>query len=801
MNVCGCGRYLLVAALFLLLLVAGGCGSLSRYKARGCLPLPGLTAEVIVKRDEKGMAYIYAERLDDALKAQGFVTAQDRLTQMALTRLSVTGRISELRGSDGARQDTFMRTIGFHHQAKRQAAMLDADTRRFLQSYVDGINAFMARRDRFQRWELNRAGLKPEPWAIEDVLCILLYMSWNSSGQLEAEILPQMLQASGAAGRIFPLNINPDDPSDSRVGALSPGTEPAGPDLTASEGTMPAPGDAGPGLGSNNWAVSPRLSPNGRPVVANDPHLTAGRLPGWWYPVGLIVKNRCRAVGACIPGIPALIVGRNEHIAVGVTNSYGDGRDMYVETPDPNDPENAYLEGADSIPFSRRTERLRVKDPTAPGGYREEPIEIKSTKRGPIISNVVVPSKECISLRWAPFETMTGSLGLEKILLDAKSTADVREALRSVNMIMLNFVFADRDGNIGWHASGRIPVRAGNDGAQPHLAKGGDDNWTGWIPFEEMPQLDNPKRGWIGTCNHKTVRNDYRWYYSSYFAPACRYERLSELLDAPGRKSIDDHWRFQRDIVNPDARRMVPPIAAALLAREQTREMGAILSKWDFREDPEQVAPTLFHALYGALVRDRFTEHFGEKATKTMLGVPYFWHDAVVRMVTDDTSPWFGKTKTEEVKAAMAESFRQAAVSAAADLRERFGASPKAWHWGKAHQIEFVHPFGLTGMRKKLFGGGRHPERGSAGTLCRAGYALDKPFNVTYGASLRMVADLGDDDKVLAVLPGGVCGRVLHRHSKDQIKPFLQGKKMYWWLSDEAIQKHTRSTLRLNPAP
>jgi penicillin amidase len=301
-------------------------------------------------------------------------------------------------------------------------------------------------------------------------------------------------------------------------------------------------------------------------------------MPSPWYPIGIITPEM-RFVGVGIPGTPSLTIGRNDHIAVGVTNSYGDTQDLYIETVDPKDP-NRYLEGGVSIPFQWVEETLKIKDKKATEGYRKETIRIRMTRRGPVVSEVIpgIKINHMVTLRWAPFETMGPSLGLDKVQ-QARSVDEIREALKEVNWIGLNFVFADTKGNIGWQTSGKLPIRSQGEGTLPYIVRDGRDNWIGWIPFDKMPRSYNPERGWLGTCNHKTFKEDYPYYYSSHLSPSYRYRRLSQLLDAPGLKSVDNHWQFQRDTMNLMAKEITPIMVKALKVHEDTKVMADILSR------------------------------------------------------------------------------------------------------------------------------------------------------------------------------------------------------------------------------
>ena len=785
----------------LFLYCLAGCSALNRYQRAGDLSLSGLKEKVNVLRDEKGMAYLYAQNMDDVLFAQGFVSAQDRLFQMELTRLFASGRLSEMAGEETKGLDIRMRTIGFFRNAQRHAPLLDEPTRRNLQRYVDGINACIRENPESIPLEFKLSGIAAQPWRIEDALTIMYYMSWGSSANLGTEIIAQMLVEKlgmEKAREIFPLNINPDNKDRGRQANTGSGQEVTGINLGPDQALLSFLETDSLRIGSNNWVVGPNASPGGKPILANDPHLDARILPGPWYPVGLITPEM-RFVGAGIPGTPSLVVGRNSHIAVGITNSYGDTQDLYIETLDPKDP-GRYLEGVLSVPFQLIEETLKIKDKKAPEGFRLETIRIRTTKRGPVVSGILPGLKgdKVITLRWSPFETMGPALGLDKVQ-EARSVMEVREALKGVNWIGLNFVFADTEGNIGWQTSGKLPIRSQKDGTVPFVVKDSQDNWIGWIPYEKMPQSHNPEKGWLGTCNHDTVPRDYPYYYSSHLSPSYRYRRLSELLDGPGVKSADDHWQFQRDTLNLMAREITPIMVKALVAHEDTKPLAAILMKWNFQDDQDQAAPTIFQAVYRKFALMVFSEKLGTELTALMLDNWYFWQERLQDMVIKGTLPWPGDLTMDQTKKTRDDLFYRAAKTVIEELTPSLGGNPENWLWGKVHQLELVSPIRRKGFGKGLLGGGSHPMGGSGETLYRGIYGFNQPFGVTISASMRMVADLADEDKIVAVLPGGITARVFDPHTTDQIKPFMEGEKLYWWFSDKAIRDHARQTMILSP--
>jgi acyl-homoserine lactone acylase PvdQ len=464
---CGVVVFFIFAALYFSL------PFLNNYKKTGELSVSGLKKPVKICRDEKQMAYIYAQNLEDALLAQGFVTAQDRLFSMQLTRMIAQGRISELAGSSARDLDIKMRTIGLHRIARRQAEILEPGTQSFFEAYVTG-----------------------------------------------------------------------------------------------------------------------------------DPHLDPRILPGVWYPLGIITPE-IRAVGVNIPGLPGMAMGRTSHISLAMTNNYGDMQDLYIETPCPEKP-GYYLDNSRPVPFKTLKETLLIKDKDAPGGFRREVIEIRFTKRGPVVSDLFpeLDSEKIITLRWAPVESMNPEIGLKDVIT-AKSVHGLHQVLKKIPMLCLNWVFADSQGNIGYRATGRIPIRSNKDGTFPYSVKNGTDNWEGWIPQDQMPANTNPDKNWLGTCDHKTIAHDFPFYYSSFFAPSYRYQRLKQLMEEPGSKSVDVNWQYQRDTKNLMAEKIAPIMGNALLEEDETREMGQILLDWDFFDDTNlERGPCLFAAPVKPCVAD-----------------------------------------------------------------------------------------------------------------------------------------------------------------------------------------------------
>ncbi len=779
---------------------------INRIQTSGNILLPGLSSPVKILRDEKGMAYIHAENLPDALTAQGFVTAQDRLFQMELTRRMSQGRISELAGRKTIQLDIRNRTLDFHRQAKKHAALLSEQERKYIKCYLRGLNYYITGYKKYHPVEFRLAGIQPEPWDIPDVLSIGYYMGWESAANLKTELVTQMLVdkvGPERAAELFPLNTNPDDNN----GSVSLRNKNAW--KTASATGLDLSGDTGLksyfehtgglNVGSNNWVVGPDCSRSGRPLVANDPHLDPTLQPGPWYPAGIIIPG-LRAVGVTIAGLPGMVVGRTNSVSYGVTNSYGDAQDLYIETLDPEKSGN-YLEGKKSVPFEKREETIVYRDSDAEQGYSKKTITILKTGRGPVISNILpgLNTKKVITVRWSPYESMLPETGL-LLMFQAKSAGEVRSSLSKLTFIMLNFVFADTQGNIGWHTTGKLPLRSQGESITPYTVKDGIDNWRGWIPFDKMPSDFNPEKGWLGTCNHNTVKKDYPYYISSYFSPHYRYTRLKQICDSYEKRDPMFHWKVQRDTLNILAASITPVIKKVLLLEKDTEFLGKILGDWDYTDSRDNYAPSIFQNIFRNIAIETFRDELGDELTKTLLSPWYVWQERLENMILEGESDWFDDKTTQEKKETVSDIIHRAALKTIKDLGEKYGSNPINWKWGKMHTIEFINPLMRSGILKWIFGGGKFSMSGSGETLYRGLYKFEKPFGVKIAAALRMVADMGDNDKILAVLPWGVSARMFSKHNSDQMKKYMNGEPVYWWFSDKMIKRNSQKEYRLVPS-
>jgi len=806
-------RVVLVTAALLLIAAIGlslALPSLVDRQVSGEAVVSGLDAPVRVVRDGNGVPYIHAETFDDVLLGQGFVAGQDRLFQLEIAKRAANGRLAEVLGAGNNNAildlDREARTIGFSRIAAKQDAILSNNSRASLDAYLKGLNAYIRDHRDTHPAEFTLSGFAAEEWSTTDLLAVAYFLGWGSAANFDAELVAyRVIEAVGAQrfAQIAPLVINPDD--DGRV--VNRPVQSAAVPISARkvqalarlpDWTRSGWREQGHG-GSNNWAMSGAKAGQSAAVITNDPHLDSRNLPGPWHPVGLITPDH-RVVGVSA-GLPGITIGRNANIAFGVTNAYADAIDLYIETLDPLNPDN-YLEGDASIALEKISETIRIRDEAAPGGFRDEQMIVRATRRGPIITDHADrgTGKAHLSVRWASAEYMDGDLGLDGLML-ASTVDEALAAIERTRIVSLNFVVGDVSGRVARRASGVVPIRLSGDGMVPLRVTDGTDNWAGRIPASEMPGEIDPPRGWTGSANHMTAPVDYPYTYTTYASPPWRYARMKELFAKP-KVSAQDAWAAQYDVLNPYARDLAPVFAEALAAAEEDealREIGAILGAWDHRDDPQELAPTLFQEIARHLARQTFVDEMGEEATAAYLSNWYVWQARFAQLVKEGTSPWFDDTRTSQVED-LPQLIRRA-TSAAIDRLERdYGADRDGWRWGAVHTISFQSPLRQDGLAGTLSGNRTVEMAGSGETLLRALYPYDDPFASKWFASLRMTADLADPDKVRAVLPGGVVGRTFHPHLANQTDSWMnEDASEYWWFSQEAIEANAQSTLMLVP--
>ncbi|MGA8045887.1 MAG: penicillin acylase family protein, partial [Dermatophilaceae bacterium] len=595
----------------------------------GELEIAGLSGPVEVLRDERGVPHIFADTADDLAMAQGFVHAQDRFFEMDLRRHVTSGRLAELVGEDGLESDRVVRTLGWRRVAEQELPLLEPRTRRLLQAYADGVNAYIDRHASpstmaFEYVVLGQrfGGYTVDEWTPVDSLAWLKAMAWDLKGNYEGELTRARLAGRMTVGQILelypPLDVetrppilsaqewdpSSNGPADSRVALERLGVDLADVDrveqayarVAVAMEAMPAAVGRGEAVGSNSWVVTGSKSSTGAPILANDPHLAVG-IPSTFYQVGL----HCRAVTSSCPfdvsgfsfsGVPGVVIGHNQQIAWGLTNLNADVTDFYLHRLR----EDTYLRDGAYEPLETRTETIRVAD------GEDVTITVRSTPQGPLLSdaspavgeagaNAPVEGREIrerygVALSWTgliPGNAMDALIGFNT----ATSFAEFRDAAELFTVPAQNLIFADVEGNIGYQTPGSIPIRTSAiQGAPPGFwpAPGWDPgfDWRGFVPFPQLPWAYNPEDEMIVAANQPVTAGS-RPFLTTEFDPGFRSTRILELLEERGTVSPQDVAELQMDTRNSFA----PILVSALLLVDTsddpfTREAQRLLVDWNY---------------------------------------------------------------------------------------------------------------------------------------------------------------------------------------------------------------------------
>ncbi len=723
----------------------------------GTIVLEGPFAPVEVRRDAQGVPHIVAADSRDAAFAIGFVHAQDRLWQMDMMRRYGAGRLSEVVGGRALDTDRMMRTLGVYRLAERAVDQVDADTRIALESYAKGVNAFLATRRGALPPEFIAMNYTPEPWRPADSLVWGKLMAMQLSGDWRGELF--RAQLAKRLGREAVEALFPPDAGES-------------PTIRDSASLM-APFDTRGA--SNMWVLTGSHTDTGAPILANDPHLGAN-VPSQWYLARIETPDGIMA-GATAPGVPFMVLGRNARIAWGFTSTQSDVEDLFVETEAPGDPAS-YLTPDGSQKFETREERIRVK------GEEDAIVIVRSTRHGPVISDALKDGERldgAILALSAPYlmepdRSASAVQGLNR----ARNWDDVLAAMQNFDSLQQNIFYADVDGHIGYIAPGRIPIRKSGDGFLPADGASGAGDWTGFVPYDELPRAYDPPAGWLANANNRPVGRDYPYFLSREWDEPYRYDRIVALINAKPRQTIADSAAMQADILSPVAREFL----AALIMRadpgdDRSAPILRALEAWDGRMTPDAREPLIFTAWMRALMQTLFEQKLGPDFAR-------FWglHPRLLRQALAGQGGWCAPAATD---APTCQTETRAALGAALDeLGWRYGPDLAQWNWGQAHALVLSHPvLGALPVVGKWFSKFL-PLGGADDTVMRAAmrWSGQAPYRTVHISTLRAIYDLGDLDASQFLIATGQSGHPLSPHFLDLAQR---------WLGFEY--------LRLGPAP
>lgn len=779
----------ILIGLLALLLVAGIAGYFFvNHIARKALPdytkpvkISGLTDEVHVYRDAQAMPHVYAKNEHDLYTAVGYLMAQDRLWQMDLLRRVTQGRLAEVFGEDMIGADHLLRALRIPEKSERVLSKSNEALLQTLQAFSNGVNQFIETHQKKLPPEFTIIGYKPEPWQPIHTVNLIGYMAWDLAGSWNNEItihkLSQVLDEEKFRQLIPDLDfhqsfVHPDLNGLQNKEMFS---------LLEQSRLLQTLG-LEVFSASNSWAVSGQRSETGHALFANDMHL-GFRAPGIWYPMHQVVEGKLNVTGVVLPGTPLVVVGHNENIAWGMTNVYVDEMDFYLETINPENPDQYLLDGE-----WRNMEVISEKIITSKGDtvLRTN----RFTHRGPIISGFKDIDDQAISMRWTGNE-FSNELRSIYLLNRATNWDEFRDALSTLLSVSQNVIYADVNGNIGMQTCAGVPIR--KEGNPIFLLPGdsGRYDWEGLLPFDKLPYTYNPPDGQVSSANNRTTGPEYPYYIGHWYDMSFRIDRIREMLNEKEKLSPDDFKRMHGDFKSKLVERYLSDLVSMLskagdLTVNEQQALG-LLETWDMTMLANQAAPAIFEQFYRTFIKNILVDEMGESFYKEFGGglirnmFDYVWRNR--------TSSWVDNVNTAE-----AESFDDIVLISFREtvqwLGETMGNDPGTWEWGKIHQLSINHPMGSVKILDRIFKLNKGPFAvgGSFHTVNPMAYSFHNPYAVVHGASQRHVYDMGNLANSYVAIPTGTSGIPASKYYLNQMEAFINNEfRKDLWLKDDVI--------------
>lgn len=757
--------------------------------------LPDLDGEVLVSwldepvtitRDRHGIPHIEAENFQNAIFAQGFAHAQDRLWQMEFQRRVGAGRLAEIVGEPALPTDRFMRMLGVYQLAKASLGHLSADSLAWLDAYAAGVNAFLDQRSGPLPPEFLLLGHADiEPWTPADSVVWIKMMALDLSRNWRSELLRARLAKQLSDDQIIDLwpGYANDDPI--TLSDLAHGL-----DLERLAAVLP-PGPQ-PGMGSNAWVVSGDHSETGAPLLANDPHLGLSA-PGTWY-LAHLKAPELELIGAGLPGVPGIVLGHNGEIAWGMTNTGPDTQDLFVERIDPEDTDRYLIPGG-SAPFTKRAEVIHVK------GGDSITLTVRTTRHGPVISDLVgsasdvVDDDQILALAWTAL--IENDTSIETLFDLAKATewSAFLEAVRGHDTPMQNVLYADKSGHIGFVAPGNVPIRKQGDGLWPVPGWTGSHDWVDVVSFEGLPKVFDPRNGMLLNGNNRIVPEDYPHLLTAIWEPPYRARRIETLLKDQTHNLLT-FASIQSDQLSLLATDLLPLMLDMTPGTDEAAQVADELRDWDRIMDKNAAEPLIFAAWYRAFSRLAYADELGPLFLSYWNIRPLF-----VELILTKKPIWCDNQATEQVEQCR-DLLSEALDLALSDLTARFGTNPASWQWGEAHPAKMGHPV-LDGQPviEDIFNI-QVPIGGDSVTVNVGHYALwnnQHPFTSVQAASYRGLYDLDDLDRSRFIAATGQSGHPLSPHYRDLSALWAKGETVQMAREREEYSQSARGELILKP--
>ncbi|HTV55071.1 MAG TPA: penicillin acylase family protein [Terriglobia bacterium] len=769
----------------------------------GSIALNGLSSPVRVLRDSHGVPTIEAANAADLFFAQGFVTAQDRLWQMDVMRRFAAGELSEILGEATLKIDREQRILGLRAAAQKSLQLASSRDRFYLDAYARGVNAFIAIHKRRLPIEFRILKYRPKQWQAEDSIVIanqmvkdLNFYTFRDALTREkvlAKLGPEMtadLYVNHSWHDRPPTVMRQDvNDQEDQNDSDDDDEDDDGPDnsvtrlrsLPTGIWSQPEPEAVN---GSNDWVVSGTHTVTGKPLLSNDMHL-GHQMPNLWYEAHL-KSGALDVAGVTLPGMPYVIVGHNQRIAWGFTNVGPTVADAFIETV--NSQGEYQTPKGWQLP-EHRVEVIHIK------GQPDATLDVRITRHGPIITDILPGENRQVALRWTLYD------GLRMPFFDvdtAQNWEEFRKAFSQLDAPGQNVVYADVDGNIGYQATGHIPIRAAGDGSLP--VSGADDahEWTGYVPFDKLPSIYNPPSGAIATANGRITPDNYPYLISVEWEAPWRTERIYHVLESGRKFTAADMLALENDIHSENdlfaAERFVYAVDHAAISSSRTKQAADLMRNWDGRMLASSAAPTLAVRSAQELTRLLLEPRLGPAPTdpqeqeSSLSWKSYAWEMRTV---------WLQNIMLHQPKRWLPQKYQNydellaAAVEAATNEPE----APKdltLWNWGNVNAVEIEHPvLGKIPLIKRWSAPGVKPQSGS-------GYTV-KAVTPHHGPSERFTANLADLDQSTLNTVTGQGGNFLSPYYMDQWKAWYEGSTFTLPFTSQAVERSAAHRLTLQP--
>ncbi|SPF33096.1 Penicillin amidase [Candidatus Sulfotelmatobacter kueseliae] len=804
--------------LFAVLAILAGAAAYAWFVAYSALPqldgrlqISGLSAAVTVTRDSHGVPDIEASSLEDLFFAQGYVTAQDRLWQMDVMRRYGAGELSEILGEDTLKIDREQRILGLRAAARKSLQMAGPRDRAFLEAYARGVNAYIGTHGHRLPIEFRILGYAPKPWLAEDSVVIANVMVKDLNyhyffdalarekilaklgPELTADLYlnrswhdrPPTVMRDDLAEPQNNTGDSDDDDDDDDSGPDSSVTQTASPPHAPQGLPVEAqPVEDSPINGSNDWVISGVHTVTGKPLLANDMHL-GHQMPNLWYEAHLHAGT-LDVAGVTLPGMPYVIVGHNQRIAWGFTNVGPTVTDVYIES---FNQQGEYQTPGGWMKPEQRVEIVHVK------GKPDVTVDVKNTRHGPIIAELVPGETRPLALRWTLYD------GLRMPFFDlnaAQNWEEFRHAFSQLDAPGQNVVYADIDGNIGYQATGKIPIRAAGDGSLPVSGADNAHEWVSYIPFEKLPSIYNPSSGIIATANGRITPDGYPNSISMEWEAPWRTERIYHVLESGRRFSAADMLALENDIHSEAdlfaAERLVYAVDHASKPSARAKQAADLMRGWDGRMLASSAAPTITEKSMRELQRLLLEPKLGSapadpaKQDEVLSWKTYAW---------EMQSVWLENILIHHPKSWLPDQFANydELLTAAVEATVNSPQAPKdlaSWRWGAFNAVEIQHPIlGKIPVLKYWAGPGVQEQSGSRYTV--------KAVSRHHGPSERFIANLADLDQSTLNTVTGQSGNFLSPSYMDQWNAWYEGTTFNLPFSKQAVEAAKTHQLLLEP--